>query len=415
MCYTYKDIVINKFRYKVKRVLQMMKKRKEVSSNENYKKKIMKHKMAAVNRFLMVVAVVSLLALVVYMQYRDHVYTDYDYISQSRMNKVVASQSIRLGDCILTYSNDGAHCTDMDGVEVWNQTYEMQSPVVKVCGNVVAIGDYNGREIYVLNTSEKICQINTTMPIKNLAVAENGRVAVEVIDGKITWLYIYKTDGTMAYEKKTTMSQSGYPAAFSLSPNGELLAMSCIFVDAGVVKSKVAFYNFGPVGENNANYEVNAYTYPEVIIPYIEFLEDDTVVAVGDDRVLFYTGDQIPTFLTMHMLESEVQSVYQGNGHLGLSFRSDVLEMRNKMDVYSASAEKLGTYYFNNAFHDVMFTDKYFVAYGDSECTVMTYEHVNKYIGTFDKSVDLMMPVGKGRAYKFVLISDNTINTIQMK
>ena len=45
----------------------------------------------------------------------------------------------------------------------------------------------------------------------------------------------------MAFEKKTTMTQSGYPAAFSLSPNGELVAMSCIFVDAGVVKSKIAF------------------------------------------------------------------------------------------------------------------------------------------------------------------------------
>lgn len=414
MCYTYKDTVRNMFRYKVKRVLKMMKK-KETNTKENYKKKLRKHKMAAMNRLLIVVAVMSLLSLVIYMQYRDHIYTEYDHISESRMNKVVASQSVRMGNCILTYSNDGAHCTDVDGVEVWNQTYEMQNPVVKICGDMVAIGDYNGREIYVLNTSEKICQISTTMPIKNLAVAENGRVAVEVIDGEVTWVHIYNTDGKLAFEKKTTMSQSGYPAAFSLSPNGELLAMSCIFVDAGVVKSKIAFYNFGPVGENNANYEVNAYTYPDVIVPYIEFMGNDTVVAVGDDRVLFYAGDQIPTFLTMHMLEAEVQGVYQGSGYLGVLFRSDILEMRNKMEVYNDAAEKMGTYYFNSAFHDVVFTDKYFVAYGDMDCTIMTYEHIEKYKGTFDRSVDLMMPVGKGRAYKFVLISDNTISTVQMK
>ena len=219
----------------------------------------------------------------------------------------------------------------------------------------------------------------------------------------------------MAFEKKTTMTQSGYPAAFSLSPNGELVAMSCIFVDAGVVKSKIAFYNFGPVGENNANYEVNAYTYPDVIIPYIEFLENDTVVAVGDDRVLFYEGDQIPTFLTMHMLEAEVQGVYKGNGHLGVLFRSDILEMRNKMEVYNDSAEKIGTYYFGTTFHDIVFTDDYFMAYGDKDCTIMTYDHKMKYTGTFDRSVDLMIPVGKGKSYKFVLLTDNTINTIQMK
>ena len=208
-------------RYKVKRIWAKMKKnmkertKETIETKENYKKKIRKHKMAAVYRFLLVTGVLAILAIVVYVQYKNHVYTDYEYLSEKTINRVVNSQSVQLGDCILTYSNDGAHCTDMSGVEVWNQTYEMQNPIVQICDDVVAIGDYNGREVYVLNTKEKICQINTTMPIKNIAVAGNGRAAVEVIDGKETWIYVYEDDGTAYFEKKTTMSQSGYPAAFS--------------------------------------------------------------------------------------------------------------------------------------------------------------------------------------------------------
>lgn len=409
-------------RDKVKKIITIMKKianertnEKTVESKENYKKKIRKHKRAAVYRFCMVAAVLAVLAIIVYVQYQNHIYTGYDYISENMINRVVNSQSMQLGDCVLTYSNDGAHCTDMDGVEVWNQTYEMQSPMVVTCGDVVAIGDYNGREVYVLNTTEKICQINTTMPIKNIAVAANGITAVEVIDGEVTWIYTYKADGTQDIAKRTTMSQSGYPAAFSLSPNGELLGMSCIFVDAGVVKSQVAFYNFGPVGENKVNFEVNAYIYPDVIIPYIQFMSDDMAVAVGDDRMLFYSGSQVPSLMVTHMFEDEVQGIYQNGDYLGVLFRSDILEMRNKMDVYRSNSEKIGTYYFNTAFEDIVFTKNYFVAYGDAECMIRTYDDVEKYAGTFDRTIDLMLPVGKGNGYKFVIVSENSLSTVQMK
>lgn len=394
-----------KNRYKVERNM----------SKDNYKKKIRKHKMAAVYRSLMVLAVLATLAVIIYVQYRNHIYTDYEYISETRINKVVNSRSVQLGDCMLTYSKDGAHCTDTDGVEVWNQTYQMQNPMIEICGDTVAIGDYNGREVYVLNAKKKICQINTTMPIKNIAVAANGRTAVEVIDGKVTWIYIYEVDGTQAFTTKTTMSQSGYPAAFGFSPNGELLGMSCIFVDAGEVKSQVAFYNYGPVGENKVNYIVGAYTYPEVVIPYIKFISDDMAVAVGDDRILFYSGDQVPVLKTSQMFEDEVQGVYQDGEHLGVLFRSDILEMRNKMDVYDVSAEKVGSYYFNTQFQDIVFTKDYFVAYGDRECTIRTYDNIEKYTGAFERSVDLMFPVGRGHGYKFVMVSDNTLSTVQMK
>ena len=412
-----KDVkkILLKTLIKMKVYMKRSTKEKTTENKRDYKRKLLQHRRAAFLRFMFVFAVLGVLAVVVYMQYKSHIYSDYEYISVKTVNRVVNSKSVQLGEYILTYSNDGAHCTDTNGVELWNQTYQMQNPIVKISGDVVAIADYNGREVYIYNTREKICQLNMTMAIKNIAVASNGRTAVEVINGRETWIYVYDPDGKAYFEKRTTMGQSGYPAAFSFSPNGELLAMSCIFVDAGTVKSQIAFYNMGPVGENKANSEVNAYTYQDVIIPYIEFMNNGMAVAVGDDRMLFYEGDQIPTFSTMHMFDDEVQSVYQKDDHLGVLFRSDVLEMRNKMVVYDASSKKVGTYYFNTAFHDIVFTSSYFVAYGDSECTIITYDDVEKFEGRFDRTVDLMLPVGKGYGYKFVLVSGNTFNVIQMQ
>lgn len=400
--------------------LQVVKDKREVNtksgeSREDYKSKIRRYKMAAIYRFGAVFLVLGILAVIIYVQYKNHIYTDYDYLSAISINRVSGTESIRLDDHILTYGNDGAHCTNMEGLEIWNQTYEMQKPIVSVCDDKVAIGDYNGREVYVLDTEKKLCQINTTMPIRNIAVSADGRVAVAVTDTEITWIYVYEADGTAAYEIKTTMSQSGYPIDFSFSPNGTLLGMSCIFVDAGVVTSKVAFYNFGPVGSGKTDFFVGAHNYPDVIIPYIRFLSDGSAVAVGDDRLIFYSGSQVPTPLTQYLFEDEIQGVYQNGEYLGLVFRSDVLEMQNKVEVYKSDSKKMGTFYFDTALEDIIFTKDYFVAYGGTECVIKTYDNVEKFAGHFDRTIDLLIPAGSGAGYKFALVSGDGINTIQLK
>jgi len=253
------------------------------------------------------------------------------------------------------------------------------------------------------------------MPIKHIAVSAGGRVAVAMIDGKDTWIHVYENDGRKGFEQKTTMSQSGYPIEFSFSPNGELLGMSCIFTDAGIVKSQIVFYNLGSVGSNKTDFFVSADTYPDVIIPYIQFISDSMAVAVGDDRILFYEGSQVPSLHTTQLLSDEVQGIYQDGDYIGLLFRSDMIEMRNKIDIYGADAQKKGTYYFNTPFYDIVFTKDYFMAYGNMECVIRTYSDMEKFSGSFGMTADLMIPIGNGNGYKYAVVSDGTIKTIQLK
>lgn len=383
---------------------------------QDYQEKIRRHKMSSVYRLLLVAVVILILVAVVYIQYQNHIYTSYELVSTNAFNSIEDSTTMRLGDNILTYSHDGAHCTNAKGEVLWNQTFEMQNILVATCEDMVALADYNGRQIYVLDSTQKISEISTTMPIRNITVAGNGRVAVVAADTKITWIYIYEPDGTLAYEGKTTMGQSGYPVAFSLSPNGELLGQAFAYVDAGVVKSRVAFYNFGAVGSNISDYIVTVDIYPDTIIPYISFLNEDTAVAVGEDRMLVYKGAQKPVLQSQRLIEEEIQAVYHNDSYIGLLLHSDKLDMLNKMDVYQCDSEaKVGTYYFNVDYDDIFFTENYFVAYDNMECIVQTYNGVEKFHGDFLSSTDLLYPIGKGKSYKFVQVSREYINTIQMK
>lgn len=385
-------------------------------NRDDYRDKIRKHKMSAVYRFLLVVAALLILVGVVYVQYRNHVYTAYDLVDSKTFDRVAGSEIMPLGDNILTYSHDGAHCTNAKGEVLWNQTFEMQDIMTATCEDVVAFADYNGRDIYVLDSTKKICEINTSMPIRSIAVAGNGRVAVAVADTAITWIYIYDPDGKKAYEVKTTMGQSGYPVDFSLSPNGELLGLVCMYADAGVIKSQIAFHNFGAVGSNMSDYRVSADTYPDTLIPYIEFINGNTAIAVGEDRMLVYKGDQKPVLKTQYLIEDEIQGVYHNEEYIGIMLRSDQMDKQHKLDVYSTNKEnKLGSVYFNLKYDDIFFTDEYLVVYNNKGCLIQTYGGKNKFEGEFLTTADLLMPMGKGRNFKYILVSGDSINTIQLK
>jgi hypothetical protein len=43
----------------------------------------------------------------------------------------------------------------------------------------------------------------------------------------------------------------------------------------------------------------------------------------------------------------------------------------------------------------------------------MTYDNVEKFNGAFSKTVNVMMPTGT--PYKYILATDSSIDTIQMK
>lgn len=387
----------------------------ENEKRENYKDKIYKHKMSAIYRLLLVLAVIFVLAGVIYLQYRNHIYTSYDTVSMSVIETAEKAISKQLGENVLVYSVDGAHCMNVKGEILWDQSFEMQNMIVSINGDAVAFGEHNGHEIYVLNSKQKICDISTPMPIRGIAVAGNGRVAVALADTKITWIYVYETDGSLLYEVRTTMGQSGYPTAMALSPNGELMGVAFTYVDSGLVETRIAFYNFGAVGANMTDYKVNAYTYKDTVVPYFEFLDGETAVAVADDRLIMYKGGQKPAEQAQHFIADEILSIYQNNGYVGVVLRSDVLDKRYKLEVFNKKAEKEGTYYLNIEFDEMVFSEDYFVIYNRKQCHVQTYKGITKFDGDFLGAVELMYPMGKGKGYKFVLVSKTSIDTIQLK
>lgn len=394
----------------------MKEKEKRERKQTSYKEKIAQHKLASVYRVLLVAAALAALVAIVVVQYRQHVYTEYDVIASVEREIAGGSVDMRLGNAILTYSKDGAHCTDAKGNVRWNQTFEMQDARVAVSGDTVAIGDYNGRSIYVANADEILGEITTTMPIRAIAVSAGGYVTAVLSDANLTWINTYEYNGKMVYEGQAHMDDSGYPLAIALSPGGELMGVVYVYVDAGILKTTVGFYNLGSVGDNVSDNFVSSWLYPDMLIPYIQFLNDSTAIVVGDGKFDVYRGSHKPVPMAGDLYSREIQSVHHSDRYVGLVYMSDNGENRYEMVVYDTTDDydmDKKSFYFDIDYSDIFFGKDNFVIYNETECQIITLDGVEKYHGKFSKAVRLMLPIGN--AYRYQLVTDGSIDTIQLK
>lgn len=400
----------------VRDYLKEKEKRQNASQGINYKEKIRSHKLIVFYRAILIVVLVAGIFFFLMIQWRDKVFTESVNIASAPLTIVQGATVENLGGNILLYSKDGASCIDSSGSAVWNRTYEMQSPMLSINGTAAAIGDYNGRSVYVMTKDGEKGIVNTNLPIRKICVSENCVVAAILDDAQVTRINIYNgngnTDEPIVYAK-ATMDKSGYPVSISLSPNGKLLMVSYLYVDSGSMKSSVAFYNFGEVGKNETDNYVSGYDYLNTIIPYVQFMDDDSAFGVSDDRIVFFSGGERPVNIASALLSEEVQSIYYSKDYVGLVFRDQTGEAAYRLDVYNESGNKVHSQLLDIEYTDIVFNKDQIIIYNDQECRICNMKGVDKFTGSFEKDMALVIPTAS--AYKYVIVTADSIDNIELK
>lgn len=397
----------------VRDYLKKKKNRQDEQYRISYREKIKSHKFTVFYRIVLVIILIAAIIAALYIQWKNKIYTQIVALSSAEINITQNSSLLPFAGYLLTYSKDGAGCMDIKGNAVWNQTFEMQNPMVDICQNVVAIGDYNGRSIYVMDTTGVLGSITTNKPVRAFRVASNGVVAVVLDDNDTTWLYLYDAQGDELAYIRTTMKESGYPISVSISPNAQLVCLSYLFVDSGQMKSSVAFYNFGEVGKNSSNNYVSGYDYANVIVPMTRFLDNKSLFAVSDERIMFYSGAQKPMVAAESLISDSIQSVYYGEEYVGLVFISNESSNRYRLDVYHKSGEFKQSIEFDIEYSDILFHGDQIIIYNESECHIYNSSGVEKYGGRFDRTVLVMIP--QSTQYRYMIVTPDSIDTIELQ
>lgn len=389
-------------------------KKKEKKQEDSFGKKIFRHRLTIFYRTVLGIAVIAAAAVVVIVQMKNRVFSEYQIISSVQRENIAGSTTVALAENILVYSNDGASCIDRKGEVLWNQTFEMQAPIVDKCQNVVGIGDYNGSTIYLMNTEKTLGEIDTKMPIRSFVVSANGIVAAVLDDtADITWIYLFNAAGdTLAYFK-TTMKDSGYPIRVAISDNGNLVGVSYLYMDNGTMRSSMAFYNFGPVGQNEIDNFVSSYDYIDTVVPFVRFLSNEKAVAVADNRLVFYEGEQKPVSTADVLLDGQIEGVYYGNGYVALVYNDVTGNALYKVDIYNDNGKLSDTVMLDIQFTDILFHKDKMIAYNEQECLVHTVGGMNNFSGKFDKQVLTLIPVAA--SYEYIVVTPDAIETIKLK
>lgn len=387
--------------------------KEDKEQKDSMHKQLHRHRILIFYRFMIVLSIIVATAVISYVKWKNKVYTDYEVVYSVPWTRTESMTSIQLENTIFSYTKDGMSCTDSKGNVLWNVTYEMQNPIVRTCKNVVAVGDYNGRKIYLCNTSKALGQIDTTIPIRDFCVSADGVVAAVLDDSTVTAIYLYDMNGKQLAYFKTTMSKSGYPLALDISDNSEMVALSYLQANNGTVSSSVAFYNFSSVGQNYTDNLVGGYGYADAIVPFVSFMNDETVFAVADNRLMLYEGNQTPVNVADVLISEEIQGIYYNENYIGLVFYNTQGGTQYRLDIYDSKGKKVNEIAYDMEYTNIQLEKECIIISNDATCEIYNWNGKRKYQGDFKERVYSIIPTST--TTKFTVVTEDAIQTVELR
>ena len=370
---------------------------------EDLDRKLKAHRRKVAAVVILVLLLLLAAVIVTYIYYENKIYSTYDVVSSTPRSDISASDFTEFQGKLLKCTNDGAVYTDLSGNLIWNQTYEMDHPVVQKNGSYVVIYELNGTQVYILDTLNLQGSIRTTMPIQKVSIAAQGTVAILMENEGTSYLQLYDKSGGQLASGELHVQNSGYPLDVALSENGEKLAVSMLDINGGSVKTVIAFYNFGTVGQNSIDKIVSSYSYADMVIPQIRYLAEDTMVAFGDNRVILFTGAQKPAEEKSIEMKDEVKSIFYDQTHFGLIY--DAADGKNhRLEYYDISGRQLLNFDFDTDYTNVeILANGELCILGESSCEIFNGRGVRKFQCSFQEHLYQILSGRMQSDYIFIL------------
>lgn len=378
----------------------------------DYNKKRSRHKRNAVKRTIITaVAVVAAIAAVgFYMEKRS--YHNYKIVQSSEQEDVISTSYVEMDGDILRYSPDGVSLVSDKMNTLWSETYQMQNPMADVNGTRAVIADKDGTELEIYDKSGKTGSVTTSYSIIKARVSKSGMVAAILDGGDDTWINFYSTDGSLIAENQTKVDDPGYPLDVAVSDDGVVMMVTYQFVEGSDTTSYVAFYNFGDVGQNEDDRIVSGYKYEGVVVPQIQYLDNNQSVALKDNGFTLYQGSQIPKEVKTIETDKEIVSTFYDDDMVGLVFKNDSKDKQYIMEVYNTADGKLKFKEdFNIPYTTIKLSGGNILMYNSSQMCVMNSRGVQKYLGSVDGTIKDFFKIGMNR---YLLVLDSGVDVIKL-
>ena len=372
--------------------------------------KLLKHKdkklvTIMIGVVLLVVVIVSIVNLTV-----QRTYNSYSVIKTKVRTDTSTKGYMRFDGDIVKYSDDGITLLGKDMKAIWSASYSFKNPSVVTSNNYIAVADVGGKEINVYDKKGNLKKISNTREICQIEVSDTGMVAI--LGKEERAYYISVVNATKKYiDIKTRMKEDGYPLDMAFSQNSKKLVTSYVSVVDGHANNDVTFYNFGEVGKNYQSKMVKADSYGEVMVPKVEFMDEDTVSVFSQERVIVYDMKELPE----EKFKSEkytkmIRSVICDENYVGIIVDDEISDML-RLDLYSKDGRKRLTKKFKFDYDKVEMVKEDIILSTRNEAMIIRTSGKVKFNGSFKEEVDYILPYNN--VDKFIFVTPQNIQRVR--
>lgn len=342
------------------------------------------------------------------------VYDSYEVSDSIERSSSGVTQYERFGKYLLEYSNDGISCVGDDRDVIWNQSFEMISPKIEICGAYLVIYDAGGTEIFILTEGGLQKEIETTSPIQTVCIAEQGTVAVLMKENKEAQVKLFDAKGNELANGKFYSAKGSFPVDIALSYDGTKLAVDMVDVSQGNVSTTISFYNFGSVGQSEIDNNVGTYTFEGILVPEIDYISNSRMIGMGTGRMLVFDGTQKPELSKEVVIEEEILSYFHNEKYVGIVYDNvedenlwhvKVMDMRG----FTVMESDLSIAYSKIEF----LSNNEVCATNATECELFTLHGVKKFKYTFDEELYKILAGNSKQNYTFIF--KDTMEEVKLK
>ncbi len=372
--------------------------------------------------FLLVVILIAVGAGI-YMN-RTTYYNDYEVLSSAESSNTTQMEYLAYNGSLIKYSKEGISYLDKEGNPVWMESYNMKQPKAVVAGEYIAVADLNGNNVYIFNASGKVSMTETPYKICTVDVAKQGVFAVILENETEDFIEIYDKNGGTIAEMRTTIADSGYPLDIALSEDGQKLMTSYITIQGIKVQNTIAAYNFGDVGQNETDRLVGGFNnLGDTIVPKLEFLNNDTACAFGDNQFIVYSMKEKPSEkAVIKDFQGEIQSIFYNSRYIGVvelntgsteEGQESAGTARYRLRVFDTNGNQRFAKELNTSYKNIYATENEIIIVGDSESRIYDFTGKLKFSYEFTRNVDNIVPTGVNNRY--IIVYDNSNEIVKLR
>lgn len=359
----------------------------------------------------LIAAVVVALAVGVYLLINLQTYTSARALDTYTVSGASGSAYEQFADGVLKYSRDGISYLNQHGEEMWNQPYQMKNPVVDVNGSSAAVADKGGNAVLVFNEEGVRGETQTNLPIERVRVSEQGIVSVILTDENEARVLCYDAAGNLLVENKTSMNGTGYPLDVALSPDGETMQVLYLYTEAGAVKSRVIYYNFGESGEEKTDHLVAQMEYEDTVMASGFFMDEKISVAVGDNRLTIYRGGNVPEETENIEIKKQIKSAFHNEKYIGMVLKNEGKE-GYELRLYNTRGQVAMSENFTGDYSHVKLCGSQVIMYDGKNCSIFTRGGIHKFDGEMNSNILEIFPVPG--VNKYIVMNENGLEVVRL-